>query len=152
MNPSALTLAHPETADLLIGAVLQTLSSKKTKEAYGTALREFFGWVAGRGEPLSKILLETWRGELLARGLSVSSVNQRLSAVRLLLRQAADRGALSPEQAVRIASVANAKQSGQRLGKWLNEKEAGRLLSVPDPQTRIGSREYRGDSANGDHR
>ena len=98
-------------------------------------------WITERGEPLSKPLLETWRGSLLARGLSVSSVNQRLSAVRLLLRQAADRGALPLEEALRLASVANIKQTGQRLGKWLSEKDAGRLLSVPDPHTRLGIRD-----------
>jgi integrase len=90
---------------------------------------------------LSKPLLEAWRGSLLARGLAVSSVNQRLSAVRLLLRQAAERGALSREEALQLSSVPNVKQSGQRLGKWLTEKEAGRLLSVPDAQTRLGVRD-----------
>jgi integrase len=98
-------------------------------------------WITERGEPLSKPLLEAWRGSLLARGLAVSSVNQRLSAVRLLLRQAAERGALSREEALQLSSVPNVKQSGQRLGKWLTEKEAGRLLSVPDAQTRLGVRD-----------
>jgi integrase len=78
---------------------------------------------------------------LLARGLAVSSVNQRLSAVRLLFRQAAERGSLSREEALQLSSVPNVKQTGQRLGKWLTEKEAGRLLSVPDAHTRIGVRD-----------
>ncbi|MBV8832592.1 MAG: hypothetical protein JO108_25605 [Acidobacteriaceae bacterium] len=83
-------------------------------------------WTAAQQhEPLSKSLLENWREELLLRGLSVSSVNQRLSAVRWLLGQAADRGALSTEEAQRLAACSNVKQSRQRLGKWLNDKEAG---------------------------
>ena len=77
----------------------------------------------------------------MARGLAVSSVNQRLSAVRLLFRQAAERGALSAEEALRLGSVANVKQAGQRLGRWLTEGEAGKLLSVPDAHTRLGIRD-----------
>ena len=41
----------------------------------------------------------------------MSSVNQRLSAVRLLFRQAVERGTLSAEEGLRPASVANVKQS-----------------------------------------
>jgi integrase len=141
MSSSALVLAGGTSAELLIDSVLATLTSQKTKQAYAAALAEFLAWIAHRGEPLSKTLLETWRGSLLARGLSVSSVNQRLSAVRLLLRQIADRGALPLEHALRLSSVANLKQSGHRLGKWLSEKDAGRLLSVPDPHTRLGIRD-----------
>jgi len=137
----ALTLASPASADLLITAVMATLTSDKTKQAYSAALEEFFRWMAEQREPLSKTLLETWRGALLAHGLAVSSINQRLSAVRLLLRQAADRGALPADEAARLASVANLKQAGQRLGKWLTEKEAGRLLGVPDARTLLGLRD-----------
>ncbi len=137
----ALVLLRGPVAQSLIGSVLATLTSDKTKQAYATALADFLSWAAERGEPLSKPLVEAWRGALLARGLSVSSVNQRLSAVRLLFRQAADQGALSAEEALRLASVPNVKQGGQRLGKWLTEGEAGKLLGVPDPKTRIGLRD-----------
>jgi integrase/recombinase XerD len=134
-------LASPESAEILIGSVLATLTAEKTKQAYQTALTDFLAWCTEQGEPLSKPLVETWRAALLARGLSVSSVNQRLSAVRLFFRQAAERGALSSEEATRLASVANVKQAGQRLGKWLTEGEAGKLLAVPDAHTRLGIRD-----------
>src|SRR3954452_1701376 len=133
--------AETSTPGVLSASVLATLTSGKTKQAYQTALDEFFQWVAARNELLSKPLVEAWRVALLARGLSVSSVNQRLSAVRLLFRQAAERGALSAEEALRLASVPNVKQAGQRLGKWLTEGEAGKLLSVPDAHTRLGIRD-----------
>jgi site-specific recombinase XerD len=128
-------------SEWLIQSVVATLASEKTKGAYQFALQEFLSWTAERQEPLSKPLLESWRAVLLARGLSVSSVNQRLSAVRLLFRQAAERGALSAEEGIRLASVANVKQAGQRLGKWLTEGEAGKLLSVPEAHTRLGIRD-----------
>jgi len=131
----------PQATELLIGSVLATLTSEKTRQAYATALVDFLSWTVGRSEPLSKPLVEAWRAHLLARGLSVSSVNQRLSAVRLLFRQAAERGALTAEDAFRLASVPNVKQGGQRLGHWLTEAEAGKLLGVPDSETRLGMRD-----------
>ena len=127
--------------ELLLSSVLATLTSEKTKGAYRTALEDFFTWTAARGEPLSRPLVEAWRGALLARGLSVASVNQRLSAVRLLLRQAAERGALPPEEAARLVAVPNVQQGGQRLGKWLTEAEAGKLIGVPDRETLLGIRD-----------
>jgi len=128
-------------AEPLIASVVATLTSEKTKAAYAAALREFLAWITTRGESPTKPLLETWRAELFARGLATSSINQRLSAVRLLVRQAAERGALPADEAVRLASIENLKQQGQRLGKWLTEKEAGRLLGVPDATTKIGLRD-----------
>lgn len=124
-----------------VDAVVATVPATKTREAYRAALLDFFAWHAERREPLSKFLVETWRGALAARGLAVSSINQRLSALRFFLRQAAEGGALALSEADRIAAAKNLKQSGQRLGKWLTEKEAGRLLGVPDPETRIGRRD-----------
>ena len=49
--------------------------------------------------------------------------------------------ALSFEEALRLASVPNVKQGGQRLRKCLTEGEAGKLLGVPDGKTRIGMRD-----------
>ncbi len=137
LSPSA----GDSSPQLLIDSVLRTLTSDKTRQAYATALADFLSWTAERGEPLSRQLVEAWRAALLARGLSVSSVNQRLSAVRLLFRQAADRGALTAEEVLRLASVPNVKQGGQRLGQWLTEGEAGKLLGVSDPKTRLGLRD-----------
>jgi len=141
LAPVSFPLPDPQAAEALIASVVATLASEKTKAAYAAALAEFLRWMAGQTEPLSKPLLATWREELSAHGLAASSVNQRLSAVRLLLRQAADRGALPAEEAAKLASVENAKPQGQRLGKWLTEKEAGRLLGVPDAKTKIGLRD-----------
>jgi integrase/recombinase XerD len=142
MSSALLPPAGPERSPVeWIESLLATLTAEKTKQAYAAALAEFSEWRSEQPEPLSKALLEAWRGILLARGLAVSSINQRLSAVRWLFRQAADRGALPLEEAARLASVKNVKQAGQRLGKWLLEAEAGKLLAVPDPHTTIGKRD-----------
>jgi integrase len=140
-NQTLAKLSPPDATEVLVGSVLATLSSDKTKQAYETALTDFLSWTTERAEPLSKPLVEAWRAALLERGLSVSCINQRLSAVRLLFRQAAERGALTAEEALRLSSVSNVKQSGQRLGKWLTEAEAGKLLGVPAGHTCLGIRD-----------
>ncbi len=58
----ALVLLRGPVAESLIGSVLATLTSDKTKQAYATALADFLSWAAQRGEPLSKPLVEAWRG------------------------------------------------------------------------------------------
>jgi hypothetical protein len=69
--------------------------------------------------------LETRRGTLFGRGLSVSSVNQKLSAVRLLLRQATERGVLPHQEAIRLASVANLVPACQPGPDSCGEKPCG---------------------------
>jgi integrase len=142
VSGAAQLVSHPAdcSAQPLVESVVATVTAGKTKEAYRTALQEFFAWLSGRNEPLSKPALETWRSTLLER-LAPSSVNQRLSAVRLFLRQAAERGSFPREEALRLVSVNNVQQPGQRLGNWLTAAEAGRLLAVPDTATLRGVRD-----------
>ena len=53
----ALPFPSESSADLLIGSVLATLTSAKTKQAYATALADLLSWKAARGELLSKPLV-----------------------------------------------------------------------------------------------
>ncbi|MGD0093382.1 MAG: tyrosine-type recombinase/integrase, partial [Planctomycetota bacterium] len=75
------------------------------------------------------------------RGLSASTINIRLSAVRKLALEAADNGLMPPELAAGIARVKGAKQQGTRTGKWLTLEQAERLISTPHPATTKGRRD-----------
>jgi len=48
--------SRPQATELLIGSVLATLTSEKTRQAYAIALADFLSWTTERGEPLSKPL------------------------------------------------------------------------------------------------
>ncbi|HET7206613.1 MAG TPA: tyrosine-type recombinase/integrase, partial [Terriglobales bacterium] len=63
-----------------------------------------------------------------ARGLSSSSINQRLAAVRRLAYEAADCGSLSPELAAGIRRVKGMKQLGHRAGNWLTLEQCSTVL------------------------
>jgi site-specific recombinase XerD len=65
----------------------------------------------------------------------------RITAVRKLAVEAADKGLLAPELAAGIARVKGAKSRGVRLGNWLSLRQAQALLNPPDTTTKKGLRE-----------
>jgi hypothetical protein len=69
------------------------------------------------------VVSEVWKGIKRTKGTEEKGKTPLLTAdLRTILEQ------LPADEAARLASVENLKQQGQRLGKWLTEKEAGRLL------------------------
>ena len=66
---------------------------------------------------------------LETRGLSSSSINQRLAAVRRLAYEASDCGLLSPDLAAGIRRVKGAKQLGHRAGNWLTLEQCSAVLN-----------------------
>jgi integrase len=122
--------------------VLDAVPSPLTKRAYGQALDEFLAWYTSEcpGE-LSKAVVQRYRSRLEARGLSPSSVNKALAALRKLATEAADNGLLSPITAEAIRRVKGAKRQGVRLGNWLTLAQAQELLLLPDTKTLKGLRD-----------
>ena len=122
--------------------VLDAVSSPHTKRSYDLALSRFLAWYVDTGSPgLTKGTVQRYRSELEARGLSASSLNVHLSAVRKLAAEAADNALLAPELAAGIAKVRGAKRLGTRAGNWLTPEEATALLNAPDRSTLIGCRD-----------
>jgi site-specific recombinase XerD len=61
--------------------VLDAVTSPHTKGAYGRALGDFLDWYRQKGHPLlDKAIVQEYKAELQARGLTAANVNQRLSA------------------------------------------------------------------------
>ncbi len=118
---SELTAAETAT----IRMVLDGLPSEHSRRAYERALADFFYWHRGVGRPqLNKAIVQRYAAELRDAGLSSSSVNQRLSAIRKLAAEAADNGALDPAVANGIRAVRGARQEGRRTGNWLTREQA----------------------------
>src|ERR1043166_9509434 len=128
-----LTLTNPASAYCAVEAlVLDSVSSPKTKTLYSHAIREFMTWFrAEQPGPLSKAVVQRYRTLLEGRGLSASSINVRMSAVRKLAVEAGDNGLLAPEVAAGIVRVKGARRLGLRLGNWLSQDQAQALLSAP---------------------
>ena len=88
--------------------VLAAASSPLTAHAYRRAYREFFVWQEQQGRPpFNRATVEEYRGHLEARGMAPASVNQRLSALRQLAREAAHNGLLDAAAALGIRDVQN---------------------------------------------
>jgi hypothetical protein len=77
----------------LIQVVLDTVGSEHTQRAYRRALVDFLNWHTRQGQPaLNKATVQRYGAELRGAGVSAASINQRLTAIRKLAREAADRG------------------------------------------------------------
>jgi site-specific recombinase XerD len=75
-------------------------------------------------------------------GLSPSTINVRLSAVRKLVGEARRNGMIGTEEAGNLTDIPNIRQKGTRLGNWLTREQAKELLGVPDHSSLKGKRDY----------
>ncbi|MET0621586.1 MAG: tyrosine-type recombinase/integrase [Pyrinomonadaceae bacterium] len=142
-NGQALTLKRLSEAEArAIEMVLDGLPSEHSRRAYERALFDFFHWHRGVGRPqLNKAVVQRYAAELREAGMSASSVNLRLSAIRKLAAEAADNGLLDAQIAGGIRTVKGARQEGRRTGNWLTREEAQGWLSAPDKRTMRGRRD-----------
>ncbi len=143
-RPSVATEATLTEAALL-SLVLDGMTSKHSKRAYGKALTDFFAWIhtsykESEAPSFSKALVQEYRAALLERGLSASTINLRLSAVRKLARELADNGRLDPAVAAAIERAKGVERRGVRAGNWLLKDQVYELLQAPSATTHKGKR------------
>ncbi len=122
--------------------VLQAVTSVHSKRNYAKALDEVFALCANRSQGICRALLMEYRASMIEKGLSPSTINVRLAAVRKLVGEARRNGILDAEQASQIADVPNVRLHGRRMGNWLTRDQAKELLAVPDRSTLKGKRDY----------
>jgi integrase len=122
--------------------VLNAVASDHSKRNYAKAVDEVLAICQREGRPLSRSLVFEYRASMLERGLSASTVNVRLSAVRKLIGEAQRNGMIGAEEGANVASVPNISQKGTRMGNWLTRDQAKALLAVPDRSTVKGKRDY----------
>ena len=130
--------ARAEAELQLRGMVLGSVTSPHTRRNYSKALDLLFALAAGR--PFTRALLLEYRTSM--EGLSPSTVNVRMAAVRKLVEEARRNGLLSSEEAANLTDVPNVRQRGTRLGNWLTKEQARELLKVPDRSTLKGKRDF----------
>lgn len=142
--PAKTQATHQENYQALtevLQMVLDSVSSHHTKRAYNRALRDFFSWYLTQENSLTKATVNRYRAYLESKGLAASSINQRLAAIRKLVREAADNGLMDERLASGILRVKGVKNRGRRLGNWLSAEDAQALLAVPDVTTLKGKRD-----------
>ena len=130
------------TLDTIKALVLDGLSSEHSRRAYGKALDGFLAWYDAQGSPgLTKAIVQGYRAVLQEAGLSPSTINLRMSAIRKLAQEAADNNLIDPALAAGIARVKGVKSAGVRAGNWLTREQAQALLDAPNTATLKGLRD-----------
>jgi integrase len=79
--------------------------------------------------------------ELREQAVRASNINQRLSAIRKLAREAADIEALPEAIANEIKAVKGGRREGRRTGNWLTREQAQQLVNSPGTNTLKGLRD-----------
>jgi len=133
----------PEVIERLKSLVLDSVNSPESKRAYGRGLEHFLTWYQ-TDQPttgFTKATVQQYRAHLLESGLSSSTVNLYMTAIRRLAVEAADNGLLAPELASGIGRVKGIRREGVRIGNWLTARQAEKLVNAPDIGTLKGKRD-----------
>lgn len=143
-EPGVLAPYEPEQAwargrERVIALVLDSLGAVESKRAYRKALDDFLAWLPPR--LFIKAAVNEYRSVLASQGLSPSTINLRLAAIRKLAGEAADNGLLEPSRAATIAKVKGVPRLGVRLGRWATAEQAAALLAAPDVAMLRGRRD-----------
>jgi site-specific recombinase XerD len=122
--------------------VLDGLQSANSRRCYAQALNEFFSWhTSTEAGPFTKATVQSYRTHLQSLQFAPTTINQHLSAIRKLAREASDNGLLDPQVASGIARIRGYRPHGVRSGNWLGMEDAERLIQAPDASTAKGRRD-----------
>lgn len=137
-----LALTQTPNISEIIELVTDGLDSVHSKRAYEKALDEFMNWYQLAGAPgLRRATVQKYKKYLQDLKLSSATINQRLSAVRKLAKEAAANDMIEDSIASGIKSVEGVKSKGTRSGNWLTKEQAEQLLKTPDTTTLKGLRD-----------
>jgi site-specific recombinase XerD len=116
----------------IVDMVLNTVNGSSKKD-YGRALRTFFTWYQDTGQTkLNRATVYAHIAKLKADGVPTSSINQRMAAIRKLIKEAAENDLIDDSLAQGIIGIKNIKTSGRKLGNWLDNKQASDMLLLTD--------------------
>jgi len=126
----------------IVALVTNAVTSDHTRRAYERALTDFMAWHTNTGgSGFTKSVVAAHVSALREQGVSASSINQRLTAIRKLALEAADNGLIDHATAQVIGRVEGVRKEGKRIGNWLTQQQAQTLLELPDVSTVKGLRD-----------
>ena len=134
MDDKQLVTTTPGDFDALKALVIDGLNSPHSKTMYALAIDDFIAWYQAQGKPgLTKAAVNAYKAHLQQNtDYAPSTINQRLSAIRKLAREAADNELISEPQANGIGKVKGIPARGVRTGNWLTLDQAQKLINAPD--------------------
>lgn len=106
--------------------------AKNTKRSYDRALNDFTVWYQQSGQTtLNKAAVVAHVDSLLSKSVPASSINQRLTAIKKLAQESADNGLIDEKIFTAIKRVKGIKQTGSKLGTWLDKEQSSALINAP---------------------
>jgi len=142
MTGNKLTVITEDNRQEIIKAVLDSVTSKHTRRAYERALTEFLDWHTQQGKPgLTKAIVQAYKTYLQDQGKTASVINQTLSAIRKLVREAADNGAIDPILANGIANVKGIKSETLPAGRNITQGELLAMINICIGDGKSGARD-----------
>jgi integrase len=140
MSNQALILREDAELNKIIDDALKEKDSAHTRRAYKREIKAFLNWIRDEGLTINRQNVRDYR-ELLKESRSDDATNQALSAIRLFVRECAEIGRISHQDAESIAKIQNVTVRGERTGNWLTKTEAEHLLHLPDTSSLYGLRD-----------
>lgn len=132
----------PAPAIARVSALVLSTVSPRSQRDYGRALDNFLAWHQETGQTgFNKAVVSDHVAYLKTEGVTDSSINQRLAAIRKLAAEAADNGLIDHSTAEAISRVPNIRRQGAKLGNWLSREQASAMLNAPDLATLKGLRD-----------
>jgi site-specific recombinase XerD len=120
-----------DTRQALIKTVLDAMTSEHSKRAYQRHLTAFLTWHTAQGQPpLTKAVVQAYKSHLQANGAGAGSINQALCAIRKLVREAADNGAVDPIVANGVSAIKGVKSESLPAGRSISPGELSGLLAA----------------------
>jgi len=118
--------------DEIINRLLIGIDNPHTKRGYKRALSDFLEyWRLGGKLEINKNFVENYKAGLIDLGVGVTSINQRLSAIKRFVSELADNGLVDDRIKAGINNIKNIRQEGRPVGNWLTLKEAVGFLDAP---------------------
>lgn len=112
-----------------IAAVVAGLQSPHTRRAYERDLLNFLTWYGDQGRPaFGKATVKAYFVHLQDNGAGPAGVNRALSAIRTLVREMADNGQMSQDNAAAIARIKGLKSETLPAGRNIGHGELYALL------------------------
>jgi site-specific recombinase XerD len=114
--------------DRIAALAVDAVPAARTKEIYRSNLQSFLEWFRAQSEPLNRQTVMAWRAWQQTTKVCNKTINQRLSSVRKLVKEAANNGYLDEATAAGILRIENLPTTGGRNGNWLTAEQLNTLL------------------------
>ena len=141
MNTELTTVSnnHMETVKAML---LNSVQSINTKRAYGRALDDYIAFHITTGQTIiNRQSVNAHVQQMQSDGISTSSINQRLAAIKKFAYEALQNGLINDTQYNGIKNIKSIAQRGKKVGKWLDKASVENMLNLPKTGTNKGLRD-----------